>query len=398
MKLLFLLYLFLISLNGFASNQIKELNAENLMLLALKNSPDALLNDYAYHLLKTQKVKEYYRYKHNKHKIEELIAIERKHLDELLEKITKTQKFSLSDTLQYKTYDNKKSLMNLGNIFKGNLKTIGRANNSFSALPNYFHILIPNIEQQYAIKINSKRFKRRQNYYKKLNQKENKTVYVQYVLSLEKFQNNQDFQAVIEKIDIYTSSQKKTILGTIIERRQHTELIDNWLLSSGYTNPLNVIGAFKFAHKRLQDSLVSASNLKNICKKTKRIGSHDVVVCKQPFSLNSSIIINYLGGKVAQIDFVANRNLTSAEIKRIKGAIKKYLDLPTLKTDYSITQWTELNVDFILYSDAFMQRNTKVSKYTSVYDTLDEADSHRLIFTMIGKDTKKLLFDLGVKL
>ena len=398
MKYLLLLCLSILAPLSNADDKILELNAENLTQLALKNSSSEVLDAYALHILKTKKIRDYFKFRKDKDKLNELIQRERKLIDLSLKDVPNKQKFLFTKSKSFKTYNSEESIMNLGNVFQGNLKSFFRAEDNFKELPNYFFLLIPNIELQNNIKINKERFDRRQNHLISISKKNNKSIYLEYVLSFEKFQNQQDFQVVIDRIDIYTSSEKKTILGTAVEQQAHNKLIDNWLLSEGYTNPLIGIHAFSFSHNRLQDQLINAEILQDFCVKTKKIGKHTAIVCTKTFSKNIDIIVNYLGGKVAQIDVVAHGDLQKYEIPRIKGAFKTFLKLPKLPTDYKVVHWSDFNVDFELFSDAFNHKTSKRSTYTNIFEEQDPNNKRTIILSLMAHKTKELLSELGVKL
>ncbi len=399
MKLSIYFYLaFVVCSTSIADENLLELNAENLTQLALKNSTEKVLNEYALHILKTQKIKEYFKYRKDSEKLNELIQRERKLIDESLQSISKKAKYIYKVKVNYHSYDDKKSVINLGNNFAGTKQSIFRAYDQLKGLPSYFILLIPNLEIQNSIKIIQKNFDRRQRYLRKTSQINNKGVYVEYILSLEKYQNQQSFQTVIEKISIYTSDNKKSLLGVQKETRDHKRLINDWLLSDGFTNPLIGIHAFQFSHHRLQDPLDINSKTSQICKKTKKIGIHQVVVCSKHFSDNTKLLVSYLGGKIAQIDLVAVDKVETSEAKLIQSNINTYLKLSKLSVDYNVAKWEDHSVTFLLFSDAFKQKKTARSDYKSIFEVEGTKTKGTLILSMMAHDTKKLLVELGINL
>lgn len=396
----YLSVIFLLLLNSIvlADESLLEFNSENLTKIALKNSSNEVLNEYAFHILKTQKTSEYFKYRKDKKKIAELIKEERRLLDESLKTIPTKAKLIYKINTNYHSFDPKTSVINIGNKFAGKKQSIFRANDKIKGLPNYFLLLIPNLEIQNSIKIIKKNYERRQKYLRKISQINNKNVYIEYILSLEKYQNQHSFQTVIDKISIYTSKNKKSLLGSKVETRNHKKLINNWLLSDGITNPLVGIHAFHFSNNRLQDQLSSNSQMAMFCKKTKKIGIHQVVICKKHFSQNTDLIINYLGGKIAQIDLIAIGKISSSETHIIQSKIKKFLKLPSLNLQYSAVTWNDFNVDFILYSDAFLNKTSSRTDYKNIFESNDLSKERTLILSMMADRTRKLLTDLGVKL
>ncbi len=387
-----------IATKSYAKEPLLEFNIENLTQLALKNSSDKVLNDYALYILKNKKVKEYFKYKKDSQKINELVKRERKLIDESLKSIQKKAKFVYKVKTNYKSFDEKTMQINLGNQFAGTKQSVFRAYDKFKGLPSYFILLIPNLAIQNAINVRKENMDRRQKYLRKISQINNKNVYVEFILSLEKYQNQQSFQTVIEEIMIYTSDNKKSLIGSAVEKRNHSKLINEWLLSDGFTNPLVGIHAFQFAHNRLQDQLSSNEELSKICKKTKKIGIHQVIICTKRFSSNTNLIINYVGGKVAQIDLIATNDITQSEINMIQTSIKNYLKLPQLNIEYNVAKWSDYNVDFTLFSDAFKHKKSQRSRYSTLFETEPSKENRVLILSMMAHKTKKFLTDLGVKL
>jgi hypothetical protein len=399
MKLSFYIFFtFIVNTVAFAEEDLFELNAENLTTLALKNSSDEVLNEYALHTIKTKKTKEYYKFRNDNNMLKQIIKQERKLLDESLEYLPNKAKYIYKINTNYLSYDDKTSTINLGNQFAGTKQTVFRSHDSINGLPNYFLLLIPNIEIQNSIKVIKSNFDRRQKYLRKISQIRNKEVYVEFILSIEKYQNQHDFQVVIEEFRIYTSANKKSLLGSKFETRNHKDIINNWLLSDGITNPLVGIHAFQFSHNRLQDQLSTNSNMSHFCKKTKRIKIHQVVVCTKHFSQNTDLIINYLGGKVAQIDLVARNDITKSEIRRIQTSIKNYLKLPKLNIEYNVAKWSDYNADFTLFSDAFNHKTSKRSTYKSIFEKQQTNHKRTIILTMMAHKTQELLNSLGVNL
>ncbi len=394
MKSLFVVCLLLVCQTVYSVDELPELNVEDLTLLALKNSSEEVVEEYAFHILKTNKIKEYFKVFKDKTKVKGLIEREKKILTKSLKNVPNKQKFVYKKLFKYDSYNEANSIMDISNTIDGDLMSVYRNSDQLTFMPNYFLLLISNTDLLKNIKINTSRFQHFLNYWKNSSQNYNNNLYLEITLSIEKYQNNQDFQTVIEKIDIYTSRNKQTILATIVENRNKQNLIENWLLSDGYTNKLIGIHAFQFAKQRLQDQMLHTQGLKEICFKTKKIANHQVVTCKKPFTQNSDLVFSYVGGKVAQIDLVAIAKLNDQDISFIQNNIKNFLKVPKIDFKYKVLYWQDFDVKFQLYSDAFLNISSKKSHYFYPYDKKPAIEPDTLILSMISIETLNFLEDI----
>ncbi len=400
MKYILLLGLIYITLPSVANEEVLELNAENLTLLALKNSSQEAIDEYVLYLVKSTKTKEYFKAMRDKDKLDALLKQEKDNLATKLSKINKLGRYKLKKTFTYKSYNEATSTLNLGQIISNNVVDIFRAYDDLHYLPSAFLLLIPNAEIMQKVQVNKKRFNHLLNYWKKNSQDYNKSLYLEIVFKIEKYQNNNDFQATIERFDIYSSKHKKALLASKVETRKHSDLITNWLLSGGFSNPLIGIHAFSFFGLRLQDQLVVHESLNEICKINKKVGIHQTIICEQPYTKNTEIIVSYLGGRIARIDVVSINPLSKFEINKIKQDIKRFLKVSDLefKFNYSFIQWSSYGVDFKLFSASFLNKQSEDSNYKNMFKANSSPKKRTLVLTMMAEESKKLLTKLGVKL
>ncbi len=398
MKYILLLSLICITQPSIANEEVLELNAENLTLLALKNSSQEAVEEYALYLVRSTRTKEYFRAMRDKKKLDELVNQEKNKLTAKLNKINKLGHYKFKKVFSYKSYDKDSSTLHLKKIISQNVFDVFRAYDDMVYLPSTFLLLTPNTEIIKSVKVNKKRFERLLSYWSENNQSYKNTLYLEIIFNVGKFQNSNDFQATVQRLDIYSSKNKKTLLASKVEKRNYSELVSNWLLSSGFSSPLVGIHAFSYFSIRLQDQLVIQEHSSKTCKKTKKIGSHQAIVCTQPYTKSTELVISYLGGRVAQIDVVSLSPLAKHEINKVKQDIKRFLKSSDPKVNHSFIKWSKHGVNFRLVSDGFINKQSKESSYKNIFETSSSPKKRALILTMMADGTKKLLTDLGVKL
>jgi hypothetical protein len=229
-----------------------------------------------------------------------------------------------------------------------------------------------------------------------LNQNKSKQLYLEAMLSLPAFQNSNNLQTVIENIKIFESKNKKQLLAVKSENRKNTDVINGWLLSEGITNKLIGIHAFSFFGYRLQDLMGDVLTLRNICNKTIKLKAQQLVVCNKKYSENSTIIITYIGGIIAQLDLVATGKLSLQEKKKLSKFLMLYLGQTKAMFENDTLKWSKYNVDFEFYADAFFDKTSVESKFYFPYNKPNEIEpsEHTLIVTMMSHATKKLLQEI----
>jgi hypothetical protein len=212
-------------------------------------------------------------------------------------------------------------------------------------------------------------------------------------LSILKYQNQQDFQVVIKEFSIYTSSNKKHLIVNVSEKRKFEDIINSWLLSDGYTNKLVGIHSFSVLGFRLQDSLDHVLYIKDKCKKTSKIGDHQVVVCEFDFSDNSKLVGTYLGGKFAQLEIVATNSLRVDEQKKVIKTLTKELKLDKNFLQDKHLKWDYKASVFIYNPNAFVFENVLLENFIEL-NQLANNPSSKVIFSMISEATLKLIKDI----
>ena len=367
-----------------------QLNDENLTSLALKNGGEEKLDKYALFMLKTQNSSEYYKFRKNPEKLKQLIKVQKDKLNIRLEGFPDNPEFILKQTIKIESYDKEKETINIRKILHSSIKTITRKT-SKDGLPTYFLLLMANLEILTNVKVDKIIADNIQ-----LKQNKSKPYYLEAVLTLPKYQNNKNFQAVIKNIRIFASENKKQLLAAKTESRKNEEIINNWLLSDGISSNLIGIHGFSFFGHRLQDMMGETVPLRNICKKTIRLKSHQVIVCTKTYSENAAIIVTYLGGVIAKLDLIATGKLTLTEKKRLSKFIMLYLTQTKSLFEHDSISWAKYNVDFEFNGDAFFDKKSVESKFYFPYNKLNEIQpsEHTLIVTMMSHATKKLLKEI----
>lgn len=393
MKTVSAICLLFITFVAISVEDLLELNGENLTQLALKNSSAEKLNQYALFLAKTENSTEYYKVRKDSKKLQKLIARKHKELMTTLAKVPRKSYFKLAQEISYESYDQDSALLSIRNFLLGSTKYISRKDHPDDGLPDHFFLLFANLEILKDIKVGKNKFKElleRRNLKKK---PLSKKLYLEATIALPKYQNEDNFQTVIKHLNIYESKAKKNLLVSKQENKNTNNIINNWFLADGITSQLIGIHAFSFFGYRLQDIMGDPIILQPFCKKTIRIGLHQTIVCNKPYTKNSTLVITYIGGVVAQLDLIATGKLSLEEKKRISKILMKQLNKPKTLFQKSSEKWSKYAVNFEFYSDAFFDRTSKESQYHFSFGKSNEpvVSGKTLIVSMISEATKKLI-------
>ena len=367
-----LILLFPIVLN--AQESVLDLNAENLTLLALKNSPPEIVEAFVIKRVKSDHAKEYYHALKNKTGTEGLIERARQNLEDSLLEVSTQQTFKFSKAIKYTVVKNQLATIRIHSLFPGVVHSIHRGYDSQEGLPSHYKLLLANLEILNAIKIN-------QSMLTTLQQEQQNSIWAEATLLVSKYQNQQDFQAVIKRIDLYKDKTKSQLLISLTEDRNHNDIVDNWLLSDGFTTKLAGIHAFSVKGYRLQDRISKGFVLGKICEKSIKVSSHQVILCLLPFTKNSKVVTIYIGGILAQMDLLVNNKLDANETKVIVGHLLHGLKVKMNFLLGEQKKWTKYSVDFSFSPSAF-----KVLESAD----LSESSMYRLLFSMKSQATSKL--------
>ena len=363
---------------------------ENLTLLALSKSTPEKIDEYVLYLAKENYIFEYVNVKKDPIKKKAFLDKIKKELTDKIKNIKRSSTFLFTKELSYYNYNEEKQLMKLATDKISTIKLIPRKNTSKDIFHSYFHLLFANLNILSKINVDNATYEKLERLRTNVQGRLKTKLFVELSLELKKFQNNRDFQTIIKQAKIYDSKKKILLLATVNETKDSDEKIQKWLLSDGLTNQLMGIHAFTFLGYRLQDYMPSSLLMQKNCKKTKKIGIHQQLVCTYPYTDNTQLIMTHLGGIVSQMELVATRELTNYEKKTIAKTIMQQLkkDREIFKTP--LNKWTKYGVDFIFYSDAFFGKTSKVSKYVNPYRNEKESDK-TLIISMVPKTIKKII-------
>jgi len=367
-----------------------ELNDENIELLSINYISESKIRKYVLDRIKTKHSKEYYPIISDREKVEALIDTHTKEVKLLASKLNDKTNFKLTQKVQYTKLDSNNANLVLKNFLLGNSMPISTNKLTDDGMPANFLLLIPNIEMMNNFKVDSKKF---QKLISNRKNKNNKSLFMELIFNLVKFQNMDNFQTVIKEVKVYDSEAKNILLATKTETNTNQELIADWLLADGYTNKLIGIHAFSFFGYRLQDLMRTVNSIKDICDKTQKLGKHQVVVCNRHHGENILIVTTYIGGIMAKIDLLAQSTLSERDIKLIKQKIKMNLNQTASILSKKHYRWTQFGVDFDYYSDALKGLKSKMSQYNYEFGTNDKYKDLNLtlIVSMISQETKKLI-------
>lgn len=387
MKLFFILFLIAFNFSSIASDTTYKVNTKNLTRLALKSQTPEFIEKYALYLLKNIDSSEYYHVRKDEIKLKQLITKKKKLLKQEGLNYSHASKFVVS----------KKVKLSVVNLEAGEIKITGFSPNAYDsiwrkevfgdAFQDIFFTLYSNMDIFESVQLEAIKLK------SFLKENPTKQVFVETILSFPKFQNNHDFQAVIHEIKIYQTEKKQILLATKKETRSSEDLIKNWLLSGGFSNPLVGIHAFSFLGYRAQDLMIGISTLKPYCTKSGFMGRHQVVICEKPQGENALLIITYVGGIVTQLDLVTKNTITLTEKKSLSRLLMLQLNQSKSLFNQKHTKWTAYNTDFTFYSDAFFDKTSNESqfKYPEYANVLLSTTNYTSIISIMSHQTKKFI-------
>lgn len=375
-----------------AIENLIEVNNKSLSLLALKFADEKTLDKYVLYLAKSKYGLEYYKHLKEKTSPDELMLRVKKELQSEILNISTSSKYLFSYDSNWTIENTQSETINIKSFSHIPQKSIMRYNNLKDGLPDHFVLLFANTDILNKVKRHPQQIKTYLNINNK-NMKPKKKIFVELILVLNAYQNDQNFQTIISEVKVYESPKKKYLLASVKEQQSTKAIVEQLFLKDGITNKLIGIHAFSFLGYRLQDQLIESKKLKEYCTKSFIKGINQVIVCKNKYTNNSTLVTTYLGGVVAQLDLIANGKLNPNEIIKIKKAVRTSLKRPKEMFSKFSAVWTRYNVDFEFYSDAFF--NEKSIESTYIFPDVMEYNStvkkHTLIVTMMSKATKTLL-------
>jgi hypothetical protein len=388
MKLTFLVSILIFINNSYAS--ALELTPNNLTLYALKHSNNEIINAYAKQLTMKKKSKEYFKYIKDKSKRDELIEATKNELIKEASFINDPQKFLISQTVELQSLE-KKDNYKVTKFLRSNIKSILRSESKTQGFPDYYYLLFSNKELLKDFKIPATLF---ENFKDKNIKYNSKSVFLEMTLSILKYQNNQDFQVVINEFSLYTDPTKNHLIVTIKENKKPADIIQNWFLADGFTNRLIGLHSFSAVGYRLQDNLLDVISIKDHCKKTRKINQHQLIVCETQLSDSTQRIVTYVGGKVAQVEIVALKIVPKKERDLLLQNLSSSLNISNRLLNTEPLEWDQYASEFMYNPHAFNYENSLLENFKD-FKHLSTSPSSKVIFSMISKATKELLNEIN---
>jgi len=368
---IFLFFFFSFCLH--AQEAVLDLNDKNLTLQAIKYGPSNVVKAFVFKKAKSEYTKEYYKTIKKNKGADELLNKVRQVLEKEWQGISRQQTYKFSKEAKYTLKKGKTATIQLNNIFSGApYIAVFRGYDSFDWLADYYNLLLANLDILSAIKIDEDKLAELQ---------QQKSVWVDMTLIVSKFQNQQSFQTVIKRVDLYKDKAKTQLIATVFEDRNYNAIVSDWLLSDGFTTKLAGIHAFSVLGYRLQDRINQAFLFGNSCEKVKKINNHQVLMCVQPLTQNSKTIAIFIGGILAQVDLLINSKLQAKEKQTITRLLATGLKTGSNISKQEQSTWQKYAVDFSYYPDAFNVSKTK---------TNNESNTYKLVFSMASQATNKL--------
>lgn len=349
-----------------------ELNSDNLTLLALKYSPPDVLSDHVLREVKTKHTKQYYKIRKQPEELAKLIEKVRKEVELSLSKISRNQLFRQSTTVSYGIVKEPQQTIQISDLSPNISYAIFRSYKINKGLPDYFKLLIANLEILDNIKVNGLMFE-------ELKTNHKKSMYVDVIYRVTDYQNEQYFQAVVQDIKLYKDPKKTNLITELKEQSENKSIIENWLLAEGFSTKLVGIHAFSVLGYRLQDEIRKSQVLYGNCKKAYKINTHRVLICEHRYTENSIIIAIYIGGILAQMDLLAESGISQDEKDAIVSNISQGLNNSKSKFTRKQKSWTKYAVDFNFLPLGFEFTPEQIKK-----------DKLQLVFSMSSHATNKI--------
>ncbi len=372
-NLFFLVFIGLISTSlVFAKvDERLPINSDNLTYLALNHLSPQTLQDFIIRLAKNKDIRAYYKAKKEEKSYQALLDSVKQEIQPKLNKIGKSALFKQGQVVTVVAINEKNGELKLSHPINSAVQTLQNSYAKIKGLPAFYFLLFANTEIKDRIKIKPDVLEE----ITKQSKTSKFTIYLEQTLKIVEFQNQQEFQVVIQKIDIYRDKSKKQLLGSVSEKRSSANIIKNWLLAGGYTNKLIGIHSFDVFAFRIQDMLADIEKHKNSCKKSKPIGKHLVLECVFPIKQNISLQVTYLGGLLARFSIFAQAGITQKQYQRVIQELRSSLNLKPQFFSNSLKNWKKYSVNFSFFPLDLTQKLTK----------------KRLLFTMISDATLKLI-------
>jgi hypothetical protein len=379
MNLIVLISLLFFSSFALTNEKPFELTADNLTLLALKNSPDQVINDYALSLLKSNNTKKYFQIRNDEEQLNALLKIQKSELILKLAKVPNKSHYTFIKKVKFSLNKESSSSINVGYLFPTVAYSILRSYKINNGLPDYFDLLFANLNILSAIKVEEKLLN-------KLLASKNKELYIEVNLIISNYQNQQDFQVVINEIYLFLDKNKKILLASVKENKSYETIVKNWLLSGGLSTKLSGVHAFSLFGYRIQDTIRKSTILDNSCEKTGAINNHIVLTCKTSYTENSLLISVYVGGILAQLDLIANKNISKKEAMEIINHTTIGLNKPRHFFSGVDKKWNKHFVDFSFSPNALEVTNTNQQESNINLNT----NQYKLVFSMTSQSIKKM--------
>lgn len=357
-----------------------DLNAENLTILALKSSSKETVNSYAKTLAKSKYSKTYFKYIKDKEKRLQFIAKIEKDLKQEIADFPSNPDFIVVKPIKLQNIDLQNNQFSVTGFSK-DVSSIFRNYKKSEGLPDFFFLLYSNMEMLEKITSNKNVFK------KFIGTSKVKGGYVEAIVKLQEFQNQQEFQVVIKNISVFTDKDKKLLLAEKKEIKQPEKIVNSWLLAGGYTNKLIGIHSFSVFGYRLHDMIDRIRYMETFCKKTKVIGKHLEIKCEKQYSKNVKLVTKYLGGKFSQLNLIATNKPSVFEQEKIINKLVVSLNQSKSFFIEKNQKWNNYSVDFEYFTDAFFSKG--IDK--NIFNFEKNKYEPTLIFTMMSQTTKKLI-------
>lgn len=142
-----------------------------------------------------------------------------------------------------------------------------------------------------------------------------------YSIEIVKAQHHKFLQAVITQVDVYQGKNHDQLVYQFRENRKAVDVINNRLLSEGYSLDLTPVHSFNFFGRRILDPLYDLGFHNEACKKSEKLLGHQVINCHYIHFANDQgsvyFDVKVVGGKMVEIQLNATGKLSTAKQQQV---------------------------------------------------------------------------------
>lgn len=311
-------------------NQLPPINYESIKYLSLGSMSDDQIRDMAEMQLQGIPFAEYQKVKSDESILNQRIQ---SIIDGLKNKqLTSPTEFSFETNVFKGQFNQSKQTVNMSFPFKSG-QMIFRPVKAGGIFPKFIHVLLSNTDEIAKLPVSE---------FSEFDENFKSTKAI-YSIEIVESQHVKFLQAVVKQVDVYQGKNYDQLVYSFIENRKARDVVNNRLLSEGYSLDLRPIHSFGFFGRRVLDPLYDLGFHNEACEKDGKLLGHQVVSCQYPHFANDEgsvfLAVKVVGGKVVEIQLNATGKIP--EIKQQQVMQKAMTDLK-LKPSFLLNSYSSL--------------------------------------------------------